>query len=82
MRCNVSIFVSSAVLTVSLAGCQSHQVKVDALQKEYDAAELQFRKDCSAELFNVPPTLSPKCSQEDAAAKEKLSRLKAEQAKQ
>ena len=37
---------SAAVVTFALSGCESHQAKVDALQKEYDRFSSQFRKDC------------------------------------
>ena len=71
----------SAVLILALSGCQGHQAKVDDLQKDYDQAEAQFRKDCNAEYLKVPPTLSPKCSDEDKKAKEAWNRLQAERAK-
>ncbi len=78
----IRFFALSAVLTFALAGCQSHQAKVDALQKEYDEAEAQFRKDCNEEFLKVPPTLSPKCADEDKKAKDAWNRLQAAHAKQ
>ena len=66
----------------ALSGCRSHQTKVADLQKQYDDLELQFRKDCSGELYKVPPTLSPKCADEDRKAKDVWARLQAERAKQ
>lgn len=78
----IRFFALSAVLTFALAGCQSHQAKVDALQKEYDEAEAQFRKDCNEEFLKVPPTLSPKCADEDKKAKDSWNRLQAARAKQ
>jgi hypothetical protein len=57
-----SILSVSSVLV--LVGCESHQAKVDRLQKEYDRLAAQFQSDCSAEYYNVPPTLSPKCQGE------------------
>lgn len=71
-----------AAFVFALSGCQSHQAKVDALQKEYDEAETQFRKDCNQEYLKVPPTLSPKCVDEDKKTKEAWNRLQAERAKQ
>jgi hypothetical protein len=47
-----------------LAGCESHQAKVDRLQKEYDRLAAQFQADCSSEYYKVPPTLSSKCQGE------------------
>ena len=76
------IIAAFAIAAFGLNGCESHQAKIDALQKEYDGLEAQFRKDCSAEYFKVPPTLSPKCSEEDKRAKEAWARLQAEHAKQ
>jgi hypothetical protein len=81
MYCTIRFSALSAILILALSGCQSHQSKVDALQKEYDQAEAQFRKDCNAEYLKVPPTLSPKCSDEDKKAKEAWNRVQAERAK-
>ena len=64
MRRTTGLIALTATLTFMLAGCQSHQAKVDALQKEYDQLNQQFAKDCSAEYLKVPPTLSPKCTDE------------------
>ena len=57
-----TIFGADSVLV--LAGCESHQAKVDRFQKEYDRLAAQFQSDCSAEYYKVPPTLSPKCQSE------------------
>jgi hypothetical protein len=73
------LFVASML---PLAGCESHQAKVDALQKEYDNIEGQFRKDCSEAYMQAVPTLSPKCTEEDKKAKDAWARLQAERAKQ
>ena len=54
----------SLVLLFSLGGCQSHQAKLDALQKEHEQLGAQFQKDCFAEYLKVPPTLSAKCADE------------------
>ena len=68
-------------LSYAALGCQSHQAKVDALQKKYDQLGRQFRQDCSAEMLNVPPKLSPKCSEESKRVDEAWSELQAERAK-
>jgi hypothetical protein len=77
--------VLSAILfttsVLALAGCESQQSKVDALQKEYDDLEGQFRKDCSQAYLQAQPTLSPKCTEEDKKAKDAWARLQAERAK-
>jgi hypothetical protein len=71
------------VLTASvlaLAGCQSHEAKIDALQKEYDRLGEQFRRDCNAEYLKVPPTLSPRCNDENTQVQNAWNRLQAERA--
>ena len=78
----IRFFALAAVLIFALAGCQSHQAKVDALQKEYDLINQQFAKDCSAEYLKVPPTLSPRCVDENKKMKDAWDRLQAERAKQ
>ena len=44
------------VMTFAFVGCESHQAKIDALQKRYDDLAAQFHKDCSAEYLKVPPS--------------------------
>jgi hypothetical protein len=65
-----------------LAGCEGHQAKVDRLQKEYQQESEQFGRDCSAEYLKVPPTLSPKCNDENEKMKHTWDQLQAERAKQ
>jgi hypothetical protein len=81
MHSTAKFFALSAVLVFVLTGCQNHQAKVDALQKEYDEAEALFRKDCNEEYLKVPPTLSPKCVDEDKKTKDAWNRLQAERTK-
>ena len=71
----------TAVLTFTLGGCESHQAKVDALQKQYEELAAQFHNDCSAEYLKVPPNVSPKCSDEDKKVQEAWKNLQAERAK-
>jgi 7-keto-8-aminopelargonate synthetase-like enzyme len=79
---HAAIAAATAVtLTIALSGCQSHQAKVDALQKKYDQLSQQFGKDCSAEYLKVPPILSPKCNDENQRMKEVWDQLQAERAK-
>jgi hypothetical protein len=75
------LLLATALLLLTTA-CRSHETKVAELQKQYDDAEAQFRKDCNEEYLKVPPTLSPKCSDEDKKTKEAWNRLQAERAKQ
>ena len=72
----------SLTLSLCIMGCESHQAKVDKLQKEYDALGSQYQRDCSAELVKVPPVLSPKCSDEQKKVGDAWNRLQAERAKQ
>jgi hypothetical protein len=81
MHSTAKFFALTAVLVFVLTGCQSHQAKVDALQKEYDRLGDQFRQDCSGEMANVPPTLSPKCADESKKVEDAWNRLQAERAK-
>ena len=76
-----TVVVFSATLIFTLAGCENHQAKVDALQKQYDQLAKQFHQDCSAEYLKLPPQVSPKCSEEDKKVKEAWDRLQAERAK-
>ena len=81
MRRTAIFAVFTAILGIAVLGCQSHQAKVDALQKKYDQIGKQYRQDCSAEMLNVPPKLSPKCSDENKKVGEAWSQLQAERAK-
>jgi hypothetical protein len=82
MRQSTKIAALTAVLAFPIAGCQSHQAKVDALQKEYDRLGAQFQKDCSEEYLKVPPTLSQKCADEKQKTADAWKRLQDERAKQ
>jgi hypothetical protein len=74
--------ILAAAVLLSQTGCKSHQAKVDELQKEYDRLGTQFQRDCSQELLKVPPTLSPKCEDENKQVKDAWSRLQAERGNQ
>lgn len=76
------VLFGAALMTLALAGCESHQSKVDALQKQYDDLAAQFHKDCSAEYLKVPPVVSPKCADEDKKVQDAYKRLQDERAKQ
>ena len=69
------------VLAFALTGCRNYKAKVVDLQKQYDKLGAQFRKDCSAEMLNLPEKLSSKCAAEDKQVTEAWNRLKAERAK-
>ena len=72
----------AVMMTFAFVGCESHQAKIDALQKGYDNLEAQFRKDCTAELMNASPNLSPKCADEKKKADDAYRRLQDEKGKQ
>jgi hypothetical protein len=72
----------AAALLLMTTGCRSHETKVAELQKQYDQLNQQLGKDCSAEFLKVPPSLSPKCSDEDKQVKAAWDRLQAERARQ
>ena len=81
MRHSSKLLALMATLSFAFAGCENHQAKVDALQKEYDRLGEQYRKDCSEELLKVPPTLSPKCEDENKKVGEAWNQLQSERTK-
>lgn len=76
------LFILSFVAVIFvITGCQSQQAKINDAQKDYDAKAKRFQEDCSSELLNVPPKLSPKCQEEDRVQAEAWKRLQAERSK-
>lgn len=75
------LLIASVMLSITLAGCEGHQAKVDKLQQEYDQAANQFQKDCAAEYLKVPPTLSEQCQNEKQKQADAWKRLEDERAK-
>jgi hypothetical protein len=73
--------ILSAASVLVLTGCETHQTKIDRLQKEYQQESEQFGRDCSAEYLKVPPTLSPKCNDENTKMKQTWDQLQAERGK-
>jgi hypothetical protein len=73
--------ILTAVLLLSSIGCKSHEARIDELQKEYDQLGAQFQRDCNEELLKVPPTLSPKCQDENKKVQDAWNRLQAERSK-
>ena len=82
MSRNSRIVFLAVVMTFAFAGCESHQAKVDALEKQYDDLAAQFHKDCSAEYLKIPPVVSPKCADEDKKVQDAYKRLQDERTKQ
>ena len=72
--------VFATVFVLTFGGCESHQTKLDVLQKEYDQLAAQFQKNCSAEYYKVPPTLSPECREEKKQMDDEWKRLREERA--
>ena len=81
MHFRSKLLSAAALVTVFPIACQSHQAKIDALQKEYDRLSAEMKQDCSAEYLKVPPTLSPKCTEENKKVTEAWKRLQAERTK-
>jgi hypothetical protein len=81
MRRTEWLTIVTAVLLLSSIGCKSHQARIDELQREYDQLGSQFQRDCNEELLKVPPTLSPKCQDENKRVQDAWNRLQAERSK-
>ena len=81
MRHAAIVAATAVTLTIAVLGCQRHQAKVNALQEKYDQLGQQFRQDCSSEMLNIPPKLSPKCSEENKKVGEAWKKLQAERAR-
>jgi hypothetical protein len=65
-------------ITVSLAGCQSHDAKVADLQKEYDRLSKIYIQDCPGPgPTDIPKPPSAKCQDEDKQQREAYDRLQA-----
>jgi len=82
MRRATMLFAVATILSFAFSGCQSHQAKVAALQKQYDQLAKQYQQDCSGEYLDVPPKISPKCKSEETKMNEAWNRLKTERSKQ
>ncbi len=60
MRRTTGLIALIATLTFMLAGCQSHQAKVDALQKEYDQLEPAICQRLFGRVSEGPADTQPK----------------------
>ena len=81
MHQRVATIFLGAVLTFALGGCESHQGKVDALQKEHDRISQQYKKDCGDEYLTAKPQFSQKCVDEPKQMDDVWKQLQAEKAK-
>lgn len=75
------LFALTTILSFAVCGCHSHQAKVSDLQSQYDQLAKQYQRDCSGELLNVPPKVSPKCKDEETKMNEAWNRLQTERAR-
>ena len=78
------VAVFTVLITATLfgcAGCESHQSKVDALQKEHERLSRQYQKDCGSEYLKAKPEFSQKCADEAKQMDEAWKKLEAEHAK-
>ena len=71
-----------ALLTFALAGCQSHQAEIDALQREHDRISEQYKRDCGDQYLKAQPQFSQKCVDEAKQMDDIYKRLQEERAKQ
>jgi hypothetical protein len=71
------LFLASAF---SLVGCQSHQAKIDGLQKEHDRLSQQYQKDCGSEYLKARPEFSQKCVDEAKQMDDVWKQLQQEEA--
>ncbi len=76
------IAIASISFAILLSGCESHQAKIDKLQKDYDQKSSQFRRDCAAQYLDIPPKPDAKCQDEDKVQADAWKRLQEEKSKQ
>ena len=77
----VALFaVLITAIVFGCAGCESHQSKVDALQKEHERLSRQYQKDCGSEYLKAKPEFSQKCADVAKQMDEAWKKLQAERA--
>jgi hypothetical protein len=81
MQGKLRVTLVSAIFTLALAGCQSHQAKIDALQQEHDRISQQYKQDCGAEYLKAKPEFSQKCIDEAKHMDDVWKQLQAERSK-
>ena len=60
---------------------QSHQSRLDQLQKEHDRISRQYQKDCGSEYLKADPQFSQKCKDESKQMDDAWKKLQEEKAK-
>ena len=81
MRRVALITIIIAAIVFECAGCETHQSKVDALQKEHERLSRQYQKDCGSEYLKAKPEFGQKCADEAKQMDEAWKKLQAERAK-
>lgn len=81
MHCKSTFMLFVAVVTIALTGCESHESKVDALQKEHDRISQQYKRDCGDEYLKANPQFSQKCVDEAKQMDDVWKQLQAEKSK-
>jgi hypothetical protein len=71
----------AVAMTFAFVGCESHQAKIDALQKEHDRISQQYKQDCGAEYLKAKPQFSQKCIDEAKHMDDVWKQLQAERSK-
>jgi hypothetical protein len=73
--------VPLAASTIALSGCNTHQSRIEALQKEHDRLSRQYQKDCGDEYLKAQPQFSQKCADEAKQMDEVWKQLQSERSK-
>jgi hypothetical protein len=81
MHRKAKLIFSIGAITIALTGCQSHQAKIDALQREHDRISQQYKKDCGDQYLKAQPQFSQKCVDEAKQMDDLWKQLQAEKSK-
>ena len=81
MKRNAKLVFSISAIAIAMTGCQSHQVKIDALQKEHDRISQQYKKDCGDQYLKAEPEFNQKCIDEAKQMDDLWKQIQAEKSK-
>jgi uncharacterized protein YukE len=70
-----------AASAIALTGCNTHQARIDTLQKEHNRLSQQFQKDCGDEYLKAQPQFSQKCADESKQMDAVWKQLQSERSK-
>lgn len=73
--------ICTALFAITLAGCESHQGKIDELQNEHDRLNQEYKHDCASEYLKAKPQFSQKCIDEAKQMDQVWKQIQAEKAK-